>query len=154
MSLQRRNTLTQRQRSPHLLAAVDVNTLEWASITGFATLTERHILSLFHENSLLGLSQSLKSMLLGTRVCAHDRAGPYSDSPADELNLWTTACRRSASLYTDRLYAHVLESNLSLGNIRVARPSRYRKAWLDRLLAPASRNIAFQSLSGLSSCIE
>jgi hypothetical protein len=41
-----------------LLAAVDVNTLAWASITGFATLAERHILgerlsSLFYENSLL-----------------------------------------------------------------------------------------------------
>jgi hypothetical protein len=42
-----------------LLAAVDVNTLEWASITGSATLAERHTLgervsSLIYENSLLG----------------------------------------------------------------------------------------------------
>jgi hypothetical protein len=66
-----------------LLAAVDVNTLEWASITGSATLAEIHILgervsSLFYENSLLEFISELELDVARNtdRICARDRAGP------------------------------------------------------------------------------
>jgi hypothetical protein len=100
----KKHSLAQRKQFPHLLAAADVNTLKWACITGSAILAERHILgerlsSLFYENSLLAFISGLELDVAQNtdRICADDRAGSYSESPTDELQLQTTACRKSAS---------------------------------------------------------
>jgi hypothetical protein len=58
-----------------LLTAVDVNKLEWASITNSAILAERHILgerlsSLFYENSLLGFISELELDVLGKQTAS------------------------------------------------------------------------------------
>jgi hypothetical protein len=76
---------------------VDVNTFEWASITGSATLAERRILgerlsSLFYENSLLGFISELELDVLGTQSAS---------ARVIELDLTQTLLQTS---YTCRLH--------------------------------------------------